>query len=104
MDVSRELRDIVTESHGIYLLTNLYDANGFAIEEFLSYRTFMDYSDNPLYNLHIRQLFNKIGLMCELGKVNLCIEQWEPERVSVINGIINDLRNEIQILLKEYPK
>lgn len=103
MEASRELIDIVTESYGIYLLTNLYDANGFAIEKFLSYRTFMDYSDNPFYNLHIRQLFIKIGLMCELGKVDLCIEEWEPERVSVLDGMIDDLKYEIQTLLKNYP-
>lgn len=103
MDAPRELRSIVAESYGIYLLTNLYDANGFTIEEFLSYRTFIDYSDNLLYNLHIKQLFTKIGLMCELGKVNLCIEEYEPERVSVLDGIIDDLKYEILTMLKNYP-
>lgn len=102
----REFINVATENCGVYLQTNIFDINGFAIEEFLSYRTFsyFNYYDKSPYGLHLQHLFTKIGLLCELGKVNLCIEEWEPERKSVIEGMVDDLRGEIRTMLKEYPK
>lgn len=100
----REFINVVTENYGIYLLTNLFDINGFAIEEFLSYRTFINYRDKSLYNLHLQQLLTKIGLLCELGKVNVCIEEYEPEKVLMIEGMKDYTRDEIKTMLKKYPK
>ncbi len=103
IEAPRKLRSVVAENYGIYLETNLYDSNGFVIDEFLSYRIFSSYSDKGTYGLHIRQLFTKISLLCELEKVDTCISKWEPERVSVIDGMIDDLKGELQTLLKNYP-
>jgi hypothetical protein len=103
MEAPRELRSIMAESYGIYLETNLYDSNGLVIDEFLSYRIFSSYSDKGTYSLHIRQLFTKIGLLCELEKVDTCISKWEPERVSVIDEMVDDLKDEIKTMLKNYP-